>query len=136
MTMRWARVSECASPEYAMLFGLAFGAYDFTQMPALTVVAEDDGKLVGFVSGYWRSKNCFYIQYAGIDPDYASPPRTARLLREAVEFIGCENYLTLVGNNNRAALYAIMRAGFTPIGFRQSLDGKGFVEWALEVKRG
>jgi hypothetical protein len=129
MNIRLATVLDYDSGDYARLFKDAFGYYDEDHLPGVTLIAEDFGEKVGFLTGYWRSRTCFHIYYCGVIRKYANPVRSARLLAEGMKFLNSGSYLTVIENSNRPAMFAAIRAGFTPIGTRHE-GGKCMVEWA------
>ena len=135
MILRWSDIGDFDTGEYRRLFEESFGYYDEAHLPGVTMIAQEAGVKIGFVTGYWRSKRCFHILYAGITKANSNPVRTGKLLKLAVDMVESASCLMVIENHNRPAMMAAFRAGFTPIGTRIE-HGICCVEWLREVENG
>jgi hypothetical protein len=100
-----------------------------------TVLAVPDGdKFKCYLAGYWVNKVTFYIQDAGVLPEY----RFKGLLKcfgEALEDFSGVRFLSMTENHNVTAMKTLLLSGFRPIGGK-FIDNVYFVEWLLEAKNG
>ena len=88
-----------------------------------------DGEITGFLAGHWELTGTFYIEYAGILPEYQKKG-WARYSRKLID--PCVNYLTAVKNTNVETGRILYAMGFIPIGCRHH-DDSFYIEW---LKRG
>lgn len=58
------------SEEYKRLHELVFGRLEHDIPQVVKVGYSDSGDAVAFVAGFWISDDHFYIQYAGVLPEY------------------------------------------------------------------
>jgi ribosomal protein S18 acetylase RimI-like enzyme len=97
------------------------------------IVKKDDGEIIGFLSGYEAHDNSFYIQYAGILPEF----RKKGFIRHFKSMLSDNTaYITATENTNITAMKTLMAVGFLPIGGRFGGDLKYYVEWARRANNG
>ena len=93
----------------------------------IKLIKKDNGDTVGFLSGYMAYDNSFYIQYAGIMPEF----RNKGFIRHFKSMLEDNvSYITATENTNTAAMKTLMVTGFLPIGGRYGGDLKYYVEWS------
>lgn len=88
-----------------------------------------DGEKTGFLAGHWELDGTFYIEYAGILPEYQKKGHL-RYLKHIID--PCVNYLTAVENTNVMTGKILYSIGFIPVGSRYH-DDTFYIEW---LKRG
>lgn len=119
---------------YPQLFKESFG-YEDKAIPSLVQIAEKDGKTVGFLSGYWwYPKSVFCIRHAALMPEFRARGYAVICLLKGLQNIGCKYFLTFIENINIVAMKHALKMGFIPIGGRQDLDGKYYVEWLKKAR--
>ena len=88
-----------------------------------------DGTPTGFLAGHWELEDTFYIEYAGILPEFQKKG-WVRYIKKLID--PCINYLTAVENTNVETGRILYAIGFIPIGCRYH-DDTFYIEW---LKRG
>ena len=114
---------------YPELFKATFGK-ECKDIPEVVRVAKTkDNVIVGFLSGHWELNATFYIEYAGVLPEFRNKGwlRYMKLMLESYV-----NYLTAVENTNVVTGKALYSLGFIPVGSRYH-DNTFYLEW---VRRG
>ena len=114
--------------KYLDLHRQVFGETQNVTVPDIVkVIKKDNGDTIGFLSGYKAHDNSFYIQYAGIMPEF----RKKGYIRHFKMMLnGNTDYITATENTNIPAMKTLMAVGFLPIGGRYGGDLKYYVEWA------
>lgn len=114
--------------EYLNLHYQVFGETQNITVPDIVQIGrKDNGDTVGFLSGYTAHDNSFYIQYAGIMPEF----RKKGYIRHFKLMLNDNtDYITATENTNTAAMKTLIAVGFLPIGGRYGSDLKYYVEWA------
>ena len=117
---------------YPKLHKQVFGTDDFKMPETVYIAKTDDDVIFGFVSGNWNFDGSFYIEFAGILPEF----RTKGYLRHLKSIlIPNVNYITVTHQDNILAQKTLLSIGFKIIGCR--CDPGGFyIEWARRVKNG
>jgi hypothetical protein len=115
---------------YKWLHGRIFGSTDGLIIPSEVFVAQkDNGDTFGVVSGHWNFDKSFYIQYAGILPEYQKGAYL-RHINAILKNIG-KSFITVTANTNIPAMKTLLAIGFVPIGTRTDVkDGTFYVEWS------
>ena len=114
--------------KYLELHYQVFGESKKVTIPDIVqVIKKDNGDVVGFLSGYIAHDDSFYIQYAGIMPEF----RKKGFIRHFKTMLDDNiSYITATENTNTAAMKTLMVTGFLPIGGRYGGDLKYYVEWS------
>jgi len=120
--------------KYLELHYQVFGETPNVTVPDIVYICKaDNGDTFGFLSGYKAHDNSFYIQYAGIMPEY----RNKGYVRYFKLMLNSNmSYITAVENSNIVAMKTLMSVGFLPIGGRYGGDLKYYVEWARRSDNG
>ena len=114
---------------YPEMFKAVF-AKECKDIPEVVRVAKTkEGVVIGFVSGHWELDATFYIEYAGVLPEFRNKGwlRYMKLMLDSYV-----NYLTAVENTNVVTGKALYSLGFIPVGSRYT-DNTFYLEW---VRRG
>ena len=109
--------------EYRRIHQRVFNRTDFKVPPVVIVGRNDNGDIVGFISGFWNNDDSFYIQFAGVLPEYQKGPYL-RYLSNCLD--NNTNYDMAVENTNTVTLKTVLSIGFIPIGY-MSQEDKNFV---------
>lgn len=114
---------------FALMYEAVFGVpYTHVKVPEVIMMATDDNEsVVGFMSGFWNYDDSFYIQYAGVVPEYRKKGYT-QYIKEMLE--DGINYICVTENDNVPAMTTLLKVGFIPIGMRQGGKREMFIEWA------
>lgn len=116
---------------YPKLHESVFGAGDVKAPEVVYIAKNEDGLIFGFMSGNWNFDGSFFIEYAGILPDF----RKKGYLRYLKDMLLPQvNYLTTTHNENKEAIKTLTNIGFKIIGCRY--DGQFYVEWSRRVNHG
>ena len=114
--------------KYLELHQKVFGNITGITMPDIIYLCKTDDKITfGFVSGHRAYDNSFYIQYAGILPEFRKKGYI-RYFKAMLE--DNMDYMTATENTNVPAMKTLMAVGFLPIGGRYGGDLKYYVEWS------
>lgn len=115
---------------YNKLHECVFGQY-VNRIPEVVYAAKtSDGVTFGFISGNWNFDGSFYLEYAGILPDFR---RKGYLRHLKSMLLPNVTYITVTNQDNVLAQKTLLSMGFKIIGCRYD-DGGFFVEWARRVK--
>jgi ribosomal protein S18 acetylase RimI-like enzyme len=114
---------------FKLMYEAVFGVpYTHDKVPEIIMMATDDNSsVVGFMSGFWNYDDSFYIQYAGVVPEYRKKGYTQYLNQMLEDGI---NYICVTENDNVPAMTTLLKIGFIPIGIRQGGKRECFIEWA------
>lgn len=99
--------------EYKQLHRRVFGK-TVDKPPVVYVGRGGSGDAVAFVAGFWNTDDHFYIQYAGVVPEYQ---KRGYLRYLASIFQNDIEYSMSVVNTNIDALRIALSVGFVPVGF-------------------
>ena len=109
--------------DYPALHNLVFG-FEAEAPKVITVLKTDNYDTVGFLSGFWLETGVFYIEYAGVLPEY----QLKGYLKYISKMLNAETtYITAVENINVVAIKTLLSIGFIPMGFNMK-GGKAFIE--------
>ena len=113
---------------YRSLHKTVFGTDD-VKVPEIVYLAKNnDNVTFGFISGHWNFDGSFYIEYAGILPEFQKKGYLRYLKQMLFPNV---SYITATHNDNAIAQKALLTMGFRVIGCRY--DGQFFVEWARRI---
>jgi hypothetical protein len=99
--------------EYKRLHKLVFGRSDIDVPDVVHVGVRSDGVTVGFVAGFWLANNHFYIQWAGVLPEYQKRGHL-RYFKSTLK--DDATYDMAIRNDNLVTLKTVLSVGFIPIG--------------------
>jgi hypothetical protein len=114
---------------FAVLYKNVFGK-EIGKHPEVVYVGKtSDGVIGGFVAGHWEMGGTFFIEFAGVLPEFRNKGwlRYIKMLLDP-----CVEYMTMTENTNVTAMKTLLHTGFIPIGSRL-WGGTFFIEW---VRRG
>lgn len=119
---------------YPEIYKSVFDEIDPVQCPSLVYLGFEDGKYIGFMSGYLHSMVTFVIQYAGIIREQRGY-KTLAVFREGLkELLKDFKYIMcVISNKNRPAIKLALNEDFLIHGIRQSTTGDLFVELIKEA---
>jgi hypothetical protein len=116
---------------YPAIFKQVFGEWDAEQHPTHVVVAELEGELVGFISGYYRTPNTFHLQYGGVTPERRGKG-LPRIFKEIETIFPATIYTSYVANTNTVWQRILLKDGYLVVGVR--LFGNTlYVEYVKEI---
>lgn len=104
-----------------------------TEIPDIIIIAKtDDKNIVAFLSGYISYDNSFYIQYAGVLPEYQKKGLTKRYFSSMLD----KNitYITIVRNTFIVMMKLLLSMGFIPFGCRYDDKKEFYIEWARRAE--
>ena len=118
------KITELKDKEiYPQLHMHVFGTT--VQTPETVMIGKVNDEIVAFVSGHWELNGTFYIEFAGILPEF----RKGGYLKYFKRILDpCVNYLTAVRNDNAVAGKTLYSVGFIPVGSRYH-DDTFYIEW-------
>ena len=102
--------------------------------PDMVLAVPDGNGFKCYMAGYWIDKRTFYIQNAGVLPEYRLKG-FLKCYKEAVDSFNGVRFLSMTDNNNIVAMKTLLYSGFKPIGGK-FIDEIYFVEWLMEAKNG
>lgn len=114
---------------YPKLFKEIFGHDDPLQAPTVIAAALEKETYTGFVSGYYRSRAIFYIQYSGILPGLRTRGKEVRYFNNCLDLIECRVFVTMISNIDVNVMRILLKCGFIPNGIEQGSDGILYVNW-------
>lgn len=116
---------------YKTLHKQVFGSDD-CKIPEVVYIAKtDDDVIFGFISGNWNFDGSFYIEYAGILPEFQKKGYLRHFKKMLLPGV---NYITVTHRDNVESQKTLLSMSFKIIGCR--FDGEFYVEWARRVKNG
>ena len=117
---------------FALMYEAVFGVpYTKEKTPDVVMMASDDNSsVVGFLSGFWNYDDSFYIQYAGVVPEFRKKGYAQYLNQMLEDGI---NYICVTENDNVPAMTTLIKIGFIPIGMRYGGKRECFIEWARRI---
>ena len=113
---------------YPVLHKAVFGTDDVKTPEIVYVAKNDDNVIFGFISGNWNFDGSFFIEFAGILPDFRKKGYLRYLKNMLMPNI---SYITTTNSDNSEAIKTLTNIGFKIIGCRY--DGQFYVEWARRV---
>ncbi|MGB2828059.1 MAG: GNAT family N-acetyltransferase [Dehalococcoidales bacterium] len=106
-----------------------------TTIPDIIIVAKtDNGNIAAFLSGYISYDNSFYIQYAGVLPEYQKKGLTRSYFTAMLD--KDITYITIVENTHIVMMKLLLAMKFIPFGCRHSTDNNFYIEWIRRAKNG
>jgi len=108
---------------YPQLHMHVFGTV--VEAPETVIIGESHGEIIGFLSGHWELNGTFYIEFAGILPEFQNKGYL-RYLKKILD--PCVNYLMAVRHDNVVTGKTLYSVGFMPVGSRYH-DDTFYIEW-------
>ena len=111
------------------LYKRVFGeeAYE-GERPSMLAVIKDDGKTVGFMSGYAENTTSFYLQRIGVIGKRAISRKHWHGAAEHAELMGFRYVTGAIRNDNVKALLVALHSGWVIHGFRVDTAGNQYVQ--------
>lgn len=105
---------------------------DPSHIPAIVYKGyTDDGKYLGFCSGYLHDKITFYIQRIGIPKKYRNNKLSQKIMKKIWIYLKSEGFRSLMGTietTNTPAIIVALKTGWIIHGFRVDTSGKQYIE--------
>ena len=95
-------------------------------IPEFVYLIHNDDLVIGFVSGHKNFDGLFYIEHAGILPDFQKLGYV-RYLKSAFDHIG-GGFVTAVNNENKETIRILVAADFKIVGFKTICE-KSYIEF-------
>ena len=102
--------------------------------PNVVLAVPDGNNFSCYLAGYWLGNYSFYIQDAGVIPEYRLKG-FLRHLKGALNSLVGVRFITMTDNQNITAMKTLLLVGFKPIGGK-FIDNIYYVEWLLEAQNG
>lgn len=98
--------------------------------PSIVYLIGDDGRYVGFISGYALDPWTFYISFCGLLPNERKKRRNIKLTFDAIQSLHKEwqGLQTLVDPSNNEMMKVALSIGFHVSGFRLDSGRNTWVE--------
>lgn len=115
---------------YPILYRKVFNEETKNKPNAVLAIPDGDG-FSCYMAGYWINDKTFYIQDAGVLPEYRLKGHLKHFVKGLKQFKSIK-FLTMTDNQNITAMKTLLMTDFKPIGGK-FIDNIYYVEWLWEA---
>jgi len=121
--------TEQKNADYPNLYKEVFGK-DTDNNPSVVMAVPNGDGFSCYMAGYWTNPRQFYIQDAGVLPEYRLKGYLKHFVKLMEQFKDIQ-FLAMTDNQNVAAMKTLLMTNFKPIGGKL-IDDIYYVEWLWE----